>query len=153
VQAYVLVCFRALCEEYMLGLLLILISKFWGSWDVDCNIESRTGHGRIATNSEGEYMGSIAHEEAIKFSHNNQELGGLTLQRQRLDTSSMCLLVICYLATLLFREVNVMHTHIELIVDVIRGTRGPNWLNLLFNGPRFTKILNSHDAKITTAPV
>ncbi len=28
--AYILICFRALCGEYMLGLLLILISKSWG---------------------------------------------------------------------------------------------------------------------------
>jgi hypothetical protein len=43
------------------------------------DIESRVGHGRRAANSEGEYMGSVVHEEAAKFSHNNQELGGLTL--------------------------------------------------------------------------
>jgi hypothetical protein len=43
------------------------------------NIESLAGHGRRAVNLEGEYMGSIAHEEAAKFSHNNQELGGLML--------------------------------------------------------------------------
>jgi hypothetical protein len=61
------------------------------------NIESRASHGRRAIDSEGEYMGSIAHEEAAKFSHNNQDLGGLTLQCQRLDTSNMCLLVICCL--------------------------------------------------------
>jgi hypothetical protein len=30
VHAYVFVCLWALCEEYMLGLLLILISKSWG---------------------------------------------------------------------------------------------------------------------------
>jgi hypothetical protein len=30
VHTYVLVCLRTLCEEYMLGLLLILISKSWG---------------------------------------------------------------------------------------------------------------------------
>jgi hypothetical protein len=30
VHAYVLVCLRTLCEEYMLGLLLMLISKSWG---------------------------------------------------------------------------------------------------------------------------
>jgi hypothetical protein len=35
------------------------------------NIESRTGHGRKVADSEGEYMGSVAHEEAAKFSHNN----------------------------------------------------------------------------------
>jgi hypothetical protein len=45
------------------------------------NIGSRVGHGRRAADSKGEYMGSIAHEEATKFSDNNQELGGLTLQR------------------------------------------------------------------------
>jgi hypothetical protein len=45
------------------------------------DIESHASHGRRATDSEGEYMGSIAHEEAAKFNHNNQELGGLTLQR------------------------------------------------------------------------
>ncbi len=116
------------------------------------DIESRVGHGRRATNSEGEYLGVIAHEEVAKFSHNNQELGGLTLQRQRLDTSSMCLLLICCLVTLLFGEVNVLHTSIELIIDVIRRTRAPSWLNLFFNGPRFVEILDSHDAKIAIAP-
>jgi hypothetical protein len=30
VHTYVFVCFRALCGKYMLGLLLILISKSWG---------------------------------------------------------------------------------------------------------------------------
>jgi hypothetical protein len=45
------------------------------------DIESRAGHGRRAADSEGEYMGSVPHEEAAKFSHNNQELGGVTLQR------------------------------------------------------------------------
>jgi hypothetical protein len=35
VHAYVLVCLRALCGEYMSGLLLILYQKSWGSWDVD----------------------------------------------------------------------------------------------------------------------
>ncbi len=43
------------------------------------DIESHVGHGRKTTNSEGEYMGSVTHEEVAKFSHNNQELGGLTL--------------------------------------------------------------------------
>jgi hypothetical protein len=95
-------------------------------------------------------MGSVAHEEATKFSHNNQELGGLTLKCQRLDTSNTCLLVIYCLVALLFGEANVMHTHIELAVDVIRGTWAPSWLNLFFNGPRFAEILDSHDAKITT---
>jgi hypothetical protein len=97
-------------------------------------------------------MGLIAHEEAENFNHNNQELGGLTLQRQRLDTSSTCLLVICYLAALLFGEMNILHTHIELLVDVIKGTGAPSWLNLFFNGPKSVKILISHDAKITIAP-
>ncbi len=116
------------------------------------NIESRVGHGRRVVDLEGEYMGSIAHEEATKFNHNNQELGGLTLQHQRLNTSNTCLLVIYYLATLLFGEMNVLHTRIELVADVIRGIGAPNWLNFFFNGPRFVKILNSHDAKIATAP-
>jgi hypothetical protein len=35
------------------------------------NIESRVGHGRRAVDSEGEYMGSVAHEKTAKFSHNN----------------------------------------------------------------------------------
>jgi hypothetical protein len=43
------------------------------------DIESRASHGRRVTYSKGEYMGSVAHEEVTKFSHNNQELGGLTL--------------------------------------------------------------------------
>jgi len=43
------------------------------------DIESRAGHGRKTTNSKCEYMGLVIHEEAAKFSHNNQELGGLTL--------------------------------------------------------------------------
>jgi hypothetical protein len=43
------------------------------------DIESRVGHRRRAIDLEGEYMGLVAHEEAAKFSHNNQELGGLTL--------------------------------------------------------------------------
>jgi len=43
------------------------------------DIESCAGHGRRAANSEGEYMGSVPHEEATKFNHNNQELGGVTL--------------------------------------------------------------------------
>jgi hypothetical protein len=116
------------------------------------DIESCAGHRRRAVDSKGEYMGLVAHEEVVKFSHNNQELGGLTLQHQRLDTSSTCLPVICYLATLLFGEMNVLHTCIELIVDVIKGTRAPSRLNLFFNGPRSIEILDSHDAKIATAP-
>jgi hypothetical protein len=64
----------------------------------------------------------------------------------------MCLLVICCLAALLFGEMNVLHIHIELVVDVIKGTRAPNWLNLFFNGPRSVEILNNHDAKIATTP-
>jgi hypothetical protein len=35
------------------------------------NIESCASHGRRAADLEGEYMGSIAHQEATKFSHNN----------------------------------------------------------------------------------
>jgi hypothetical protein len=35
------------------------------------DIENRAGHGRRAVDSEGEYMGLVAHEEAAKFSHNN----------------------------------------------------------------------------------
>jgi hypothetical protein len=116
------------------------------------DIESRVSHGRRVADSKGEYMGSVAHEETAKFNHNNQDLGGLTLQCQRLNTSSTCMLVICCLATLLFGEVNVLHTRIELVVDVIRGTGAPSWLNLFFNGPRSTKILDSHDAKIATTP-
>jgi hypothetical protein len=46
------------------------------------------------------------------------------------------LLMIYCLATLLFREMNVLHTHIELVVDVIKGTLAPSWLNLFFNGPK-----------------
>jgi hypothetical protein len=83
----------------------------------------------------------IAHEEATKFSHNNQVLRRLTLQRQRLDTSSTCLLVINYLAALLFGEVNVLHTRIELVVDVIKSTGAPSWLNLFFNGPSLHRFL------------
>jgi hypothetical protein len=60
--------------------------------------------------------------------------------------------VIYCLATLLFKEVNVLHTHIELVIDVIKGIGAPSWLNLFFNGPKSTEILNSHDAKIATAP-
>jgi hypothetical protein len=45
------------------------------------DIESRAGHGRRAVDLEGEYTGSVPHEEAAKYSHNNQELGGDTLQR------------------------------------------------------------------------
>jgi hypothetical protein len=63
----------------------------------------------------------------------------------------MCLLVIYCLAALLFGEVNVLHTRIELVIDVIKGTRAPSWLNLFFNGPRSAEILDSHDAKIVTA--
>jgi len=116
------------------------------------NIESCVGHGKRVVNLEGEYMGLVAHEEAEKFSHNNHKVGGLTLQHQRLDTSSTCLLVICYLAALLYGEVNILHTHIELVVDVIRGTRAPIWLNHFFNGPKSTEIFDSHDAKIAIAP-
>jgi hypothetical protein len=43
------------------------------------DIKNPAGHGRKAVDLESEYMGSIAHEEAAKFSHNNQKLGGLTL--------------------------------------------------------------------------
>jgi hypothetical protein len=73
------------------------------------------------------------------------------LQRQRVDTST-CLLVICCLAALLFGAVNVLHTRIQLVVDAIRGTGVPSWLNLFFYGPRSAEILDSHDAKIATAP-
>jgi hypothetical protein len=124
--------------------------KILGIMTLIGDIKSRTGHGRRTIDSKGEYMGFVAHEEATKFSHNNQELGGLTIQRQILDTSSTCLLVICCLAALLFGEVNVLHTHIELVVDVTRGTWAPSWLNIFFNGPRSIDILNSYDAKITT---
>jgi len=44
------------------------------------DIESYASHGRRIIDSEGEYMGLGVHEEATKFSHNNQELGRLTLQ-------------------------------------------------------------------------
>jgi len=64
----------------------------------------------------------------------------------------MCLLVICCLVALLFREINVLHTRIKLIVHVIKGIWAPSWLNFFFNGPRFVEIFNNHDAKITTAP-
>ncbi len=74
------------------------------------------------------------------------------LQRHRLNTSSTCLLVIYCLAALLFGEMNVLHTQIELVVDVIRGTEAPTWLNLFFNGPRSIEILDSHNVKITTTP-
>jgi hypothetical protein len=114
------------------------------------DIERRAGHGKKTTNSKGEYMGLVPHEEATKFCHNNQEQGGVTLQRQRLDTST-CLLVICCLAALLFGAVNVLHTRIE-VVDVIRSTKAPSWLNLFFNGPRSAKILDIHDTIIATAP-
>ncbi len=43
------------------------------------DIESHAGHGRRAVDLEGEYMGLVPHEEAAKFSHKNQELGGVTL--------------------------------------------------------------------------
>jgi hypothetical protein len=66
---------------------------------------------------------------------------------------SMCLLVICCLAAILFGEMNILHTHIELVVDVIRGIGATNWLNIFFNGPRSTKILDNHDAKIATTHV
>jgi hypothetical protein len=35
------------------------------------DIESRDGHGKIAVDSESEYMGLVAHEKAEKFSHKN----------------------------------------------------------------------------------
>ncbi len=35
------------------------------------DIESRAGLGRRGVDSEGEYMGSVAHDEVAKFSHNN----------------------------------------------------------------------------------
>jgi hypothetical protein len=114
-------------------------------------LRANVGHGRRAIDSEGEYMGSVPHEEAAKFSHNNQELGGVTLQHQKLDTST-CLLVIYCLAALLFGAVNVLYTHIEVVVDVIRGIGAPSWLNLFFNGPRSAEVLNNHDANIVTAP-
>ncbi len=66
---------------------------------------------------------------------------------------SMCLLVICCLAAILFGEMNILHTWIELVVDVIRGIGAPNWLNIFFNGPRFTEILDNHDSKIATTHV
>jgi len=99
------------------------------------DIESRISHGRRAIDSEGEYIGSVAHKKVAKFSHNNQELGGFMLQCQRLDTST-CLLVIYCLVALLFGEVNIMHRCIELIVDVIRSIGAPSWLNFFFNGPK-----------------
>ncbi len=43
---------------------------------------------------------------------------------------------------------NVLHSSIELVVDVIRGTRAPSWLNLFFIRPRFAEILDNHDAKL-----
>jgi len=79
-------------------------------------IESRTGHGRRAADLDGECMGSIPHEDK-KLQHlattvrSWEELGGVTLQRQKLDTNT-CLLVICCLAALLFGAVNVLHTRI-----------------------------------------
>jgi hypothetical protein len=48
-------------------------------------------------------------------------------------------------------EVNVLHTRIELVVDVIKGTGAPSWLNFFFNGPKFAEILDSHYAKIAIA--
>jgi hypothetical protein len=115
------------------------------------DIESHASHGRRITNSKGEYIGLVAHEEGAKFSHNNQELGGFTLQRQKLDTLRTCLLMICYLVTLFFGEVNIMLTRIELVVDVIKSIGAPSWLNLFFNGPKYVEILDNHDAKITIA--
>ncbi len=50
---------------------------------------------------------------------------------------------------LLFGEVNILHTCIKLVVNVITCTWAPSWLNLFFNGPRSVLILDSHDAKIT----
>jgi hypothetical protein len=35
------------------------------------DIESHASHGKRVADLEGEYMGSVAHEEAAKFSHNN----------------------------------------------------------------------------------
>jgi hypothetical protein len=52
------------------------------------DIESHASHGSRAADSEGEYIGSLPHEEVAKFNHNNQEFGGVTLQHQRLDTST-----------------------------------------------------------------
>ncbi|CAK9200415.1 unnamed protein product [Sphagnum troendelagicum] len=49
-------------------------------------------------------------------------------------------------------EVNMLHTRIEVVIDVIRGTGAHSWLNLFFNGPRSAEILDSHDAKIAIAP-
>jgi hypothetical protein len=62
------------------------------------------------------------------------------------------MLVICCLAALLFGAMNVLHTRIEVLVDVMIGTGAPSWLNLFFNGPRSAEILDIHDAKIATAP-
>jgi hypothetical protein len=45
------------------------------------DIENRAGHRRTVVDLEGEYTGSVPNEEAAKYSHNNQELGGDTLQR------------------------------------------------------------------------
>jgi hypothetical protein len=61
------------------------------------------------------------------------------------------MLVICCLAAFLFGAMNVLHTRIEVVINVIIGTRAPSWLNLFFNGPRSAKILDIHDAKIATA--
>jgi hypothetical protein len=44
------------------------------------DIKSRASHGKKTADLEGEYMGLVAHEEVAKFSHNNQDLGRLTLQ-------------------------------------------------------------------------
>jgi hypothetical protein len=66
---------------------------------------------------------------------------------------SMCLLVICCLASILFGEMNILHTRIELVVDVIKGIGAPNCLNIFFNGPRSIEILNNHDSKIATTHV
>jgi hypothetical protein len=35
------------------------------------DIENHASHGQKTIDSEGEYMGSVAYEEATKFSHNN----------------------------------------------------------------------------------
>jgi hypothetical protein len=61
--------------------------------------------------------------------------------------------VICYLAALLFGAMNMIHTRIEVVIDVIRGTGAHSWLNLFFNGPRSAEILDSHDAKIAITPI
>ncbi len=52
------------------------------SWeDLRCNARNSTHQVHVYwwSAAKGEYMGSVTHEEATKFSHNNQELGGLML--------------------------------------------------------------------------